>query len=54
MEEYLVQSVKNWTDQTLKDIEIICIDDASTDESLKLLKQYAQEDPRIKVYYCLF
>jgi len=50
MEEYLGQSIKSWADQTLKDIEIICIDDASTDSSLEILMQYAQKDSRIKAY----
>lgn len=35
--------------QTLKDIEIICIDDGSTDDSLSILEAYAETDPRIKI-----
>jgi len=35
--------------QTLENIEIICVDDGSTDDSLDILKQYAQLDSRIKV-----
>ena len=35
--------------QTLKDIEIICINDGSTDGSLEILKEYAQKDNRIKI-----
>ena len=35
--------------QTLQDIEIICVDDGSTDHSLEILKSYERSDPRIKV-----
>ena len=35
--------------QTLKDIEIICVDDGSTDNSLDILKEYEQKDKRVKV-----
>jgi glycosyltransferase involved in cell wall biosynthesis len=35
--------------QTLEDIEIICVDDGSTDGSLAILKSYAAKDPRITV-----
>ena len=31
------------------DIEIICIDDGSTDNSLQICKQYEQKDARVKV-----
>ena len=34
---------------TLKNIEIICIDDGSTDDSLAILNEYKNKDPRIKV-----
>ena len=35
--------------QTLKDIEIICIDDGSTDDSLDILKKFAKKDKRMTV-----
>lgn len=37
--------------QTYANIEIICIDDGSTDDSLKVLQQYAQRDTRVKVLH---
>jgi glycosyltransferase involved in cell wall biosynthesis len=35
--------------QTLKEIEIIVIDDASTDNSLEIIRQYERQDGRIRV-----
>ena len=35
--------------QTLRDIEIICLDDGSTDGSLEIVKKYAEVDSRIRV-----
>jgi len=37
--------------QSLKDIEVICIDDGSTDSSPKILDEYASKDSRIKVIH---
>ena len=47
VEPYLVECMESITRQTLSDIEIICINDGSTDGSLKILKSYAEKDPRI-------
>ena len=38
-EEYLEESLDSVVNQTLTDLEIICINDNSTDDSLKLLKR---------------
>ena len=35
--------------QTLRDIEIICVNDGSTDGSIDIIQEYAQKDNRIKV-----
>jgi len=35
--------------QSLDEIEIICIDDASTDASLKILETYQERDPRVRI-----
>ena len=48
-EQYLKRCLDSICFQTLKDIEIICINDASTDDSLRILKEYALLDNRIKV-----
>ena len=49
VEKYLSQCLDSVVNQTLKDIEIICVDDGSTDNSLEILKTYAQKDSRIKI-----
>ncbi len=48
-EQFLSECLDSVINQTLKDIEIICINDGSTDNSLLILQQYAQRDSRIKV-----
>ena len=35
--------------QTFKNIEIICVNDGSTDKSAEILDSYAERDPRVKV-----
>lgn len=44
---HLYRTLESLTMQTLRDIEIICIDDHSTDESLEILNEYAKRDSRI-------
>ncbi|MDR2030630.1 MAG: glycosyltransferase [Puniceicoccales bacterium] len=46
---YLRQCLDSAIHQTLREIEIICVDDHSTDESLSILREYAARDPRIQV-----
>lgn len=47
--KYLEKCLKSLINQTLKEIEIICINDGSTDNSLKILKKYTILDNRIKI-----
>lgn len=47
---YLPQCLDSLLSQTLEDIEVICVDDASTDSSLDILHQYAEKDERVKVF----
>lgn len=49
VERYLPQCLDSLISQTLKDIQIICINDGSTDSSLEILKCYAQKDKRIEI-----
>lgn len=45
--QYLPQCLDSLCGQTLRDIQIICIDDCSTDQSPQILADYAQRDARI-------
>jgi Glycosyltransferases involved in cell wall biogenesis len=49
VQNYLRQCLDSLVNQTLKDIEIICINDCSTDGSLAILKDYAANDERIVI-----
>ena len=49
VENYLDEAMESLIRQTLKEIEIICINDGSTDGSLEILKKYAEGDERITV-----
>lgn len=48
-EEYLDETLTSLCRQTLDDIEIICVDDGSTDRSRDILRAMADGDPRIQV-----
>lgn len=48
-EKYLQECLDSVINQSFADIEIICINDGSTDSSLSILESYAQKDERIKV-----
>lgn len=49
VEKYLAKCLTSIINQTLKDIEIICVNDGSTDNSLAILNKFASKDYRIKV-----
>lgn len=48
-EKYISECLDSLLRQTLKEIQVICIDDASTDRTLDILKKYAARDARIVV-----
>lgn len=49
VEVYLPQCLDSLINQTYQDLEIICVNDGSTDGSLKILNQYQAKDNRIRV-----
>ena len=49
VELYMRTAIESVLNQTLKDIELICINDGSTDYSLDIAKEYAKKDERVKV-----
>ena len=51
VEQYIRQCIDSAIDQTYKDIEIILVDDGSTDNSGTICDEYAERDRRIKVIH---
>ncbi len=50
VEKYLSVCLDSLINQTLKEIEIICVDDGSTDSTLDILNEYRQKDSRIEAF----
>ena len=50
-EDFLVESIDCILNQTLTDLELICVDDGSVDNSLKILNEIADKDSRVQVYH---
>lgn len=48
-EKYIQRCLESVCNQTLSDIEIICINDCSTDKSLEKILDFSKKDPRVKV-----
>lgn len=49
VESYIEKCMDSICSQSLKDIEILCIDDCGTDNSMKIVEAYAKKDERIKI-----
>lgn len=49
VEQYLVKCLDSVVNQTYKNLEIICVNDCSPDNSSEILKEYAAKDNRIKI-----
>lgn len=47
--DYISKCLDSIINQTLADIEIICVDDGSTDKSLEIVKGYEENDKRVKI-----
>ena len=50
VEQYLEQCIDSIINQTFQDIEVICINDGSTDSSAQILSRYAEKDSRVHIY----
>ena len=50
-EKYLEKCLDSILGQTYRDLEIILVDDGSTDNSLAICQRYAEKDLRIKIYH---
>ncbi len=48
-EKYIDECIESVVHQTLRDIEIICVDDGSVDGTLDILRQWEKNDSRVKV-----
>ena len=51
VESYLDETFKSLLNQTLHEIEILAVNDGSTDQSENIIKKYMQQDSRIS-YFC--
>lgn len=51
VEEYLRKCLDSIINQTLKDIEIICVNDGTKDNSVVILNEYAEKDSRVKIIH---
>lgn len=49
-EKYIAECAESLINQTYKNIEIIFVDDCSTDSSNKIIKEYTEKDSRVKLY----
>ena len=51
VERYLRKCLDSILNQTFQDIEIICVDDGSTDKSLEILQEYKRKDDRFVILH---
>ena len=49
VEKYLRECIDSILNQTLHELELICVDDGSTDGSLEILQTYEKKDNRVTV-----
>lgn len=49
--KYIRQSLDTICEQTLREIEVICVDDGSVDNSVEILEEYAAKDSRIRILH---
>lgn len=51
VEKTIGRALESAIHQTMEDIEILCMEDCSTDATAEILRRYAEQDPRIRVVY---
>ncbi len=51
LENYIENCLNSVVNQTYRDLEILCIDDGSTDKSAEIIKRFAVSDSRVKYFY---
>ena len=51
VEKTMRQTLDSVINQTFKDIQIICVNDCSTDSSVQILEEYASKDSCIEIYH---
>ena len=49
-EQYIAEALDSVLASDYSDIEVICIDDGSSDSSLQILQEYALRDNRVRIY----
>lgn len=50
-EQYIAEAIESVLCQTMPDLELIIVDDASTDKTPQIIKTYQQKDPRVKAFF---
>lgn len=50
VENFIVEGINSILNQTYTNIEVVCIDDCSTDKTYEILLKFAQSDSRIKIF----
>jgi glycosyltransferase involved in cell wall biosynthesis len=50
-EHYIAEAIKSVLSQTMPDLELIIVDDASSDSTPKIIKSYQQNDSRVKAFF---
>ncbi|STP12508.1 Lipooligosaccharide biosynthesis galactosyltransferase [Helicobacter mustelae] len=51
VQNYIARALQSCIDQSFRDIEIIIVDDCGSDESIKIAKEFAKKDERIKIIH---